>query len=211
MDDLGVKKARESHVWERDELNFYVEPRWVTRRLVEVEGFNGTAADPCCGGGNLILGAQEAGLMVQPFDIVDRGFLGQTITVADFFAEDPPHGRWPVDNIISNPPYGVAVKEPGKRDRIEERFIELALQRARSKVAVFLRSNWDNGEKRQVWLSGLPLYRVYKVSPRPSCPPGRHYYANSGKLGQGIDDYAWYVFLNGFRGHPTVHYLRRDG
>lgn len=34
--------------------------------------------------------------------------------------------------------------------------------------------------------------------------------ASAAVLRNGTTDYAWFVFLHGFIGAPTTHYLRRD-
>lgn len=196
-----------AHSFERDVNNFYVEPSWVTTRLCEAEEFEGLTVDPCAGGGNILKGAKAAGLQMYGTDLIDRGFQGVQGN-NDFFAEGRP-GQWPVANIIANPPYGPwPDKSPGLR-RIEERFIELALTRVHRKVAVFLDAGWDNASKRGAWLETLPLYRIYKVGPRPSCPPGDLYYSGNSK-GNAKTDYSWFVFLRGYRGPPTTHRLRRD-
>lgn len=99
---------------------------------------------------------------------------------------------------------------PGRGKRLEERFLELALDRARSRVALFLLSGWINGAERGRWLETTPLYRIYLIGPRPSCPPG-HLIAAGEKPGNGTGDYAWLVWLKGYQGAPTVQWLRRDG
>ena len=201
------------HKWDREQDNFYVEPEWVTYRLCQVEKFEGMTVDPCAGGGNVVRGARSAGVMSVGSDLRERGVDGIE-GGKDFFDPDcwvP--GCWPVSNIISNPPYGRVPKDQqtaGYRDRLEERFVELALERTTCKVAAFLSAQWANGEKRGAWLETLPLYRIYKVGPRPACPPGHLYYGEKANVGNGTTDFAWYVFLNGFQGAPTLHWLRRD-
>lgn len=208
---MSEAKAKAAHQWEREANNHYVEPTWVTRRLCEVESFTGRVVDPCAGFGHTLKGAHEAGVRMEGFDLINRGN-ARIWNGHDFFAPPQWHGIWPCDSIISNPPYGRRPKPipTGEMARYEEHFITLALQRARSKVAVFLLSTWANAESRGKWLETLPLYRIYHVGPRPSCPPGHTILAGE-KPGGGQQDFSWYVFLNGFQGSPTVHWLRRDG
>ena len=205
----GTPREKRSHLWEREPDNWYVEPSWVSRRLFEAESFPGRVIDPCAGMGNVIAGAAEAGVRVQGYDLRERGFAdvggGQ-----DFFAKHQFPGRYPTDNIVSNPPYGNRPDPlPGERRRWEEEFLRVALERARCKVALYLDANWLNGSERGRWLESLPLYRVYKVGPRPPCPPGPFLIAG-GKAGNGTKDYCWHVFLHGYQGAPTLHWLRRD-
>lgn len=207
-------KPKSARHWEREPDNWYVEPDWVTRRLCEVEAFRGRTLDPCAGMGNTIRGARDAGVEIEGYDLRDRGY--RNIKGGHDFFDHPtglimPSGPWCCDNIISNPPYGRNLRGvEGERPRLEEQFLSLALERARSKVALFLQSGWLNGAERGAWLQTLPLYRVYMVGPRPSCPPG-HMIAAGHKPGNGTGDYAWFVFLRGYEGAPTVHWLRRDG
>lgn len=206
----GTPRERKSHVWDRQSDNWYVEPTWVSRRLFEVEKFQGRTIDPCAGMGHVITGAFEAGVTVQGYDLRDRGYLN-IIGGRDFFSKEWMPGIWPCENIVSNPPYGKRPDPlPGERGRLEEEFVRVALGRARSKVAVFLSSAWLNGAARGEWLESLPLYRVYFASPRASCPPGEVIQAGE-KVGQGTQDYAWYVFLHGYDGPPAIKFLRRDG
>lgn len=202
----GGPRLKNARLWDREPDNWYREPAWVTRALCEAEAFTGRTVDPCAGAGSTIDGAAAAGVQVEGMDLRDRGHPGVRGGV-DFFAPFPTHGVWPADNILSNPPYG---RHPDGGRRLEERFLQLALERARSKVALFLLAGWINGAERGRWLETTPLYRIYLIGPRPSCPPG-HLIAAGEKAGNGTGDYAWLVWLKGYQGAPTVHWLRRDG
>jgi hypothetical protein len=69
-----IKKARASHIWEREANEHYVEEQWCDDRLFEVERFEGTTQDPCCGFGRIVEAGQRAGLPIFGTDLVDRGF-----------------------------------------------------------------------------------------------------------------------------------------
>lgn len=200
--------------WDREPDAWYVEPSWPSERLFAVERFEGRVVDPCCGMGTIPNAARAAGLQAEGYDLRDRGFPGVT-GGKDFFSTDWLHGTWPCENIVSNPPYatwgqlGRVRPTRDARNRAEEEFLRVSLTRARRKVALFLPSGWINGEARGAWLESLPLYRVYLIGPRPSCPPGP-FLRDGGKAGNGTGDYSWFVFLIGFQGAPTVHWLRRD-
>jgi hypothetical protein len=58
----------------REDKDFYVEPRWVVHRLLDVETFEGSICDPCCGTGTIPSVCMERGLVATDSDIVDRGF-----------------------------------------------------------------------------------------------------------------------------------------
>jgi hypothetical protein len=159
--------------------------------------------DPCAGMGNIVQSGRNAGVSIEGFDLRDRG-VPDVRGGFDFFDTYAYlSGYFPVDHIVSNPPYGHSAPL-----RLEERFIDLAIGRARTKVAVFLPAVW--AVSRGPWLAERGLYRVYLCSPRPSCPPGASILAG-GKPGGGKVDYAWYVFLKGYTGHPALLWLRRAG
>lgn len=208
---MTVVKERKSSIWEREPDNHYVEPVWVSERLFDVEQFAGPVVDPCAGFGNVVTAARAAGRLAWGYDLRKRPQVSESLVLGghDFFGPGAHPEDWPVGSIVSNPPYGKRPSFlPGERSRWEEEFIRLALGYTTNKVAVFLDANWSNSASRGEWLRTLPLYRIYHVGPRPSCPPGPVYL--SGKsIGNGRTDYAWYVFLHGFAGHPTVHWITR--
>lgn len=199
------RKPKDAGLWDREPDNWYVEPDWCAQRLFEVERFEGEIVDPCAGTGSILRGARALGIQARGSDLRERGF-PPVMGGKDFFAEAGGWwpGYYPCPNIVSNPPYG---RDPDG-GRLEERFLLLALARTRRKVAAFLPSAWLTA--RQRFLDGLPLYRVYQVSPRPACPPGP-FLAAGGKPGNGRQDFSWVVFLHGYDGEPVLRWLRRGG
>jgi hypothetical protein len=204
------KKPVASHKFKRDPDNFYTEPEWCSVRLFEHETFKGEVVDPCAGTGNIYRAALGAGLAARAFDLRDRGFDGVTPNM-NFYRQFP-RGVWPTDNIVSNPPYGVIPKKFQQLTghvRMEDLFIDLALRRAKRKVAVFLPSVWLNGAKRARWLKGLPLSRVLVTTPRPSCPPTllvlKGLKPEGGKV-----DFSWFIFDHDHAGPFTGDWLFRD-
>lgn len=189
----GPLRKRESHLWMRSEHDFYVEPEWCSRCLFDLDEFRGGVWDPACGIGRIVASAIEKGIDAVGSDISDRC----DNYICDFLDCDEMFNGF--SNIVSNPPFGIA-----------EKFVVHALKLARSKVAMLLPANWVQGQKRARWLASTPLYRIYFVCPRPSMPPGAVVQAG-GKPGNGTTDYAWFVWLHGFVGAPTVHWLHRDG
>lgn len=191
--------------WPREPDNWYSEEHWCSERLFAVEAMEGRTLDPCAGNGHIVASGRKAALAMEGWDLRQRAAPNVRGGI-DWFAEDSSFGpgTFPVDNIVSNPPYGV-----GNGIRIEDAFLILALQRARCKVALFLPAAWPHSDARGRWLEHLPWYRTYMLSPRPSCPPG--YVVQRGEpTGNGQKDFCWFVFLKGYRGAPTTHYLRRE-
>jgi hypothetical protein len=186
---------RDSHIWNREANDHYVEPAWCSERLFDVEEFYGRINDPCCGFGTIPEAAYRAGIGATACDLVDRGYKGGW--VEDFF-----ESTWPRDNIVSNPPFDVA-----------SQFVLHALKLTGGKVAIIFptaRLNAANGPKGKYWIDGLPLRRVWLLTPRPSMPPG-HVLAAGGKPEGGKEDYCWLVFERGYAGNPELGWLHRDG
>lgn len=188
----GPLRKRESSLWAREVNDWYVEPEWCSLRLFQEEKFVGTVYDPAAGRGTIVISALKSGLVGIGSDLVDRGW-DSTLTPHNFLESE--HRR---DNIVSNPPFGIA-----------EQFLGRALDLARGKVAFLLPANWVQGDKRSRMLAGTPLRRVWFITPRPSMPPG-HVLEAGGKPGNGTTDYAWFVWLRGYDGAPEVRWLRRD-
>ena len=74
---------------------------WCSRRLFEVEPFEGAIVDPACGWGTIVTNALIAGHVAAGFDLVDRGWdlrarRQDFLTYSDQF-----------DNIVTNPPFGI--------------------------------------------------------------------------------------------------------
>lgn len=191
----SIKRAEASHIFEREENDWYAEPRWIGHRLFEVEHFDGLVCDPCCGLGNMLAGAEAAGLPTEGYDLIDRG-APQLEATRDFLASTD---HFP--NIVGNPPFDL-----GKE------FALHALSLAERKVAfVFplrrLPAAWK-------WLKATPLYRVWLLCPRPSMPPGQEYLRLQA-LGKapsgGKQDFVFLIWLKGYEGAPTIADLHRDG
>jgi hypothetical protein len=182
-------RKRDSHLWARDQHDFYIEPAWCSQRLFEVETFKGKIWDPACGTGRIIDAAIDAGHVTDESDLVDRG-RGYRL---DFLTSGAT-----VPNIVSNPPFGIA-----------ETFVARALELAERKVVMLLPTKWIQGERRARWLAGTSLRRVWFLCPRPSMPPGRAILGGL-KPGNGTTDYAWFVWERGWRPQPEIRWLHRD-
>lgn len=189
------RRAEASHIWDREENEWYCEPRWIGRRFFEVERFEGPICDPCCGLGNMLEGALAAGHAVDGYDVVDRGCRHLSRT-QDFFTSVRP-----VANIVGNPPF----------DAIEE-FTKHALRLAERKVAFVFPIRRLNAAGK--WLKATPLYRIWFLTPRPSMPPGHEYLrlqAQGKEPSGGKQDFAILVWLKGYEGEPVTRWLHRDG
>jgi hypothetical protein len=213
------KRARKTHDFRREAHDHYAEPPWCSNRLLQVEQFEGTITDPCCGFGHIMESAKARGYEIDPRDVVNRGWPGTR--VENFLAVTEP-----VRNIVFNSPYAELAKEEvhefrrttplapavardiGNVKKIDllEVFTTHAVRLA-PKVAQFAPLARLNAA--HDWLKKLPLARVWLLTPRPSVPPGS--YLAAGKKAQGGRvDFCWLVFERGFQGRPTVGWLHRD-
>jgi hypothetical protein len=193
-------RALNAKIWERGDLDFYVEPPRATEQLLAVERFVGHIWDPSCGGGNILDAALARGYGVVGTDIKKRcdrhWFRGEH----DFLAWDQPSLA---QNIVCNPPFF--------RAKGAEAFIVKALQLAVGKVAMFVDIRFLAGDARA---NGLfdehPPSRIWVVTPRVSCPPGE-WLAAGNKAGNGSSDWCWLIYdLTAPIGPTTFGWLKQS-
>jgi hypothetical protein len=198
--------VKQAHVWERDPLDWYVEPPRVTTALARVEKIGGRIWDPCCGGGNIVTALRAGGLAAHGTDIERRvpdgtpWFLGER----DFLLQPPKLPLW--NCIVMNPPFFGA---EGAEDFIR-RAHELRHPNAWL-IAAFVDVRFLAGGARANGLyAELPPSRVWMVTPRVSCPPGS-YLAAGNKAGNGSSDWCWLVWdLRSGSGRTELNWLRVD-
>jgi hypothetical protein len=180
-----------AHSWERDKLEWYVEPHWTSERLFQVETFKDSIWDPCCGMGRIPEAANRAGLIGLGTDMVHRGWHGQKTSI-DFLQSVAPLS----ENIVCNPPFNIA-------GRFMRHAIDLP---GVEKVAMIFPTARLNAAH---WIRDTPLARVWLMTPRPSMPPGRTITAGE-KPGGGKMDFCWLVWTKGRIGPADLRWLRRD-
>jgi hypothetical protein len=174
------KRRRSGQSWERDPDDWYLEDEWISRRLFDVEPFEGPVRDPFCGCGRVVKSARAHGLRATGADIYQRGF---DCELVNFLEDDR---RW--ENVVGNPPYG-----------LWREIIQHALAIADHKVALLLPTGWLHAEDKSLWLDTTPLARIYFLSPRPSIPPGLAVLAGLKPASGRNNNFGWYVWE---RGHP---------
>ena len=183
-------RPRRAHIFPRHSLDHYVEESWCSRRLFEVEPFEGAIVDPACGWGTIVTNALIAGHVAAGFDLVDRGW-DSTRTPQDFLTYSDQF-----DNIVTNPPFGII-----------KGFITHAVSCSRRNTAAIFPVARLNAAR---WLQDLPLRKIWLMQPRPAMPPG-DYIRAGGKVGGGRVDFCWLVFEHGHTGAPELAWLHRDG
>lgn len=190
-------KRRRSHIFDKEKRGHYVEPAWVSRRLFEVERFDGgdkTICDPACGWGTIVYEAKVAGYRAIGSDIVKRLSRRDTFPFykENFLKVEHSLGS---SSVVCNPPF----------DHVRE-FCEHALELGAIKVAMICLVRRLNAAH---WLQALPLRRVWLLTPRPSMPPGS-WIAKGNKPGGGTQDFCWLVMEKGYTGAPEIGWLHRD-
>jgi hypothetical protein len=182
------KRPRRSHIFDRDDHDFYVEPAWCSERLFAVEPFVGLIWDPAAGSGTIPRAARAAGLSNFASDIADHG----CGPCQDFLIASAPVEAF---DVVTNPPF-----------RLARAFVERALTLGARKTAVIFPTARLNAAR---WLEPLPLAKIYLLTPRPSMPPGE-VIARGERPGGGRMDFAWLVFNHGHSGPPELRWLPRD-
>jgi len=191
-------RKKNSHLWDRDPNDWYVEPYACSRALLAQEKFVGGIWDPACGTYRIVENALEADKYAIGSDLVSRN------SRLDFQANFLEQTAMPekTHNIISNPPFGIA----------EEFFHHgLSLLPIGGKLAFILPMVWLSGfSKKRDWLPSSPLRKYFAISPRPSMPPGAVIEAGI-KAGNGTKDFAWFVWEKGYNGSAEVGFLNTNG
>jgi hypothetical protein len=182
------KRPRRSHIFDRDDHDFYVEPAWCSERLFAVEPFVGLIWDPAAGSGTIPRAARAAGLSNFASDIANHGCGPRQ----DFLIASAPAEAF---DVVTNPPF-----------RLARAFIERAVALGARKTAVIFPTARLNAAR---WLEPLPLAKIYLLTPRPSMPPGE-VIARGERPGGGRMDFAWLVFNHSHSGPPELRWLHRD-
>jgi hypothetical protein len=176
----------------RADLDFYVEPEWVTAALLSLPTFSliGVVYDPCCGSGNVVAAARQRGFRGCGSDIEDRSRF--VSFVADF--RNLTNGAVGAQSsgdqvaVVSNPPYGGG-------DLAEAFIRHFVPMRAAAVVAVFVQGRFLYSRKRHALHTRdhIPSI-VAHLSDRPSCPPGVGFLAGEIEAKGGSQDYCWLIY-----------------
>lgn len=184
-----IKRPEASHIWAREQHEHYVEPEWCSQRLFEVEKFDGSIWDPCCGFGRIVKSARAANYVAQGTDIVIRSDLhGAPVNFLEWDGN--------AKNVVCNPPFDIF-----------EKFATHALARpgVRKVAMIWLVRTLPAAR----WLRQTPLSKVLLLTPRPSMPPG-HTITAGEKPGGGKQDFCWLIWDKAHTGPASIGWLHRD-
>ena len=172
---------------EREANDYYATDPKTIIDLFNVEDFDVMIWECACGEGHLSKKMIELGKQVLSTDLIDRGF-GQGIV--DFLQYE---GEWEGD-IITNPPYKFA-----------KEFVEKALSVIKEghKVAMFLKVQFLEGQKRYELFKKYPPKYVYVFSKRQRCCKNGDFES----YGSSAVAYAWFVWVKNFSGETTLRWI----
>lgn len=168
--------------YERQDLEKYFTPDWVTEALLSAVDLPGPIWDPAAGAGD----------MVRPLAAVGRAY-GSDISpdaahliAADFFATDGRFGTAPPPtSIVTNPPFG-------NGGRLAVAFIKRALDLTKpelGKVAMLLRVDFDSAAGRRPLFADHPAFAAKLILTR------RIRWSNVQQYAAGpTQNHAWYVW-----------------
>ncbi len=169
---------------DREKNDFYPTPPYATEELLKREAFIGNVWEPACGEGHMSKVIELSGYNTRSTDLIYRGYGEQ---------EDFLQSHFVADNIITNPPYGIALD-----------FVLKAKKQSRFKIAMFLKTVFLESEKRKEMFldTEFPLKRMYQFSKRVTLYKDGVKMKNSGMIA-----YAWYVWEKGYDGKPTIEWI----
>lgn len=156
--------------------------------------------DPACGCGSIHRMALRNGFQAQNSDIrAGWDFLANQ-SVAPTLKHQP-------CVVVTNPPYGPLDPAKPKGPRIEEAFIEHAMDLGAAEVWILMPLPWMGA--RVPWLTTAGCTEVHVLRPRLSVLPFSEMKAGRWPGGGG-KDYAWYRFAPQGRDAPKLFAMQRD-
>ena len=186
MLDKSAQSGRAPLAEHRDD--FYATPPEAIQALLEVESFNGTIWECCCGDGAIVNVLRNTGHRVYATDLVGRG-CPESESRVDFLLEPLP--GFYVGAIVTNPPYALA-----------DQFVRHALTLGVPKIAMLLRLAFLESDRRSSILDGGKLARVYPFRNRL---PMMHRQGWTGKQSSSSIAFAWFVWKIDHRGPTELH------
>lgn len=171
---LGVMFTGGNPAEGRQEDDYYATPPECVVALLKAEKFQGGFFEPACGDGAISKVLTRVSNHVVSSDLVDRGYGTQ----ANFLATR----ELPAPNILTNPPFNVAVD-----------FIRHGLSLGPEKMALLLKAEYFHAKERYALFCEHPPAMVYPLLWRPDF------------LGKGrpVMSVCWFVWHKGNRAWPS--------
>jgi hypothetical protein len=170
---------------ERQSDDFYPTPPYAVKELLKRESFQGVTWECACGDGAISKVLIEDGLQVESTDLVFRGYGDGGV---DFLRSDKK-----VNNIVTNPPFKLALE-----------FVEKAKIVSDSKIALFLKTVFlESSDRKKMFEDTIyPLRSVYQFSKRVTLYKDGIKMKNSGMIA-----YAWFVWDKSYKGKPMLEWI----
>jgi hypothetical protein len=168
----------------RKASDFYETPYSLTRLFLQQEAFSGVTLEPACGNLAICSLLDEFNLAYDNYDIQDPWKV-------NFLNESNLY-----DNVITNPPFSLALE-----------FIQKSKQISKAKIAMLLPLSYLHGKERfdKVWQdTAFPLKKIYVFTRYPLLGEPLRL---DGKHNTGMMVYAWYVWEKSYIGDPTISWL----
>lgn len=174
---------------EREVNDYYATDPNALEQLLRYEKFNPYVWECACGAGHLSNVLKNHGYKVMSSDIINRGY--DDMQIVDFLSYKPVNSRNDFD-IITNPPYKYALD-------FVKHALEISMESV--KVAMLLRIQFLEGQKRYEFFKENPPKIVYVFSKRVQCAK------NGLFIGSSAVCYAWFIWENGWYGNPIIKWL----
>ena len=174
---------------ERQQDDYYATDPSTIKPLFDNEEFAEDIWENACGEGHLSEVISKHGHIVYSTDIVDRKYKWFDGVVDFLKVEDSWNG-----DIITNPPYKYAKEFTEKA---------LSILKPGKKLAMFLKLQFLEGQKRQELFKLYPPKTIYVFSARQKCALNGDFKG----VGSSAVAYAWFVWEKGFKGDPIVKWI----
>ncbi len=174
---------------DRQQDDYYATDPSTIKPLFDNEAFSEDIWECACGEGHLSEAISKYGHIIYSTDIVDRKYKWFNGSIDFLKVEDCWNG-----DIITNPPYKFA-----------QEFVEKSIELINdgNKVAMFLKLQFLEGQKRRGLFDKYPPKIVYVFSKRQSCAMNGEF----DKYPTSAVAYAWFVWEKGFKGNPIIKWI----
>lgn len=165
----------------------------ITNLLIDREEFKGNIWECACGSGSMseVL-IRDGGYDVISTDLIDRGY---GISGVDFLDDNNIDRFGKIDNIVTNPPFRLALP-----------FILQCKKIARRKVALLGTTQWLDGVERyeKIWTDrDFPLSVIYQISGRISFQKNHIAEVQIG----GLISWCWYIWDREHIGRAEIDWI----
>lgn len=163
-------------------VDIYSTPQSITESLFKRERFDGIVFEPACGEGEMVKVIEKHNKCIASDIRKDiNGFQN-----VDFLKYN-----FPMENLITNPPYNLA-----------NEFVVHGLNYFEKKMAFLLRLNFLESQRRYKLFKESPLKSVYVFSKRQTLTPKGFPTKKHGTI-----TYAWFVWEKVYSGVPQLDWI----